>query len=178
MTNNFLFRQAEPKVFIIILHWKRQTEIVECLQSVFDQNYTNFEVIVVNNEVESDTIWSIKNKFKTIHLINNGCNLGFAKGNNVGIRYAIDRGAEFVWLLNNDTIVEKDCLSKLIVAAQEDNLVGMLSPIIYYYDDPNKWQFAGSKIDINNVSIIYPNENCNNLEMYQKGENICLWGTA
>lgn len=76
-------------------------------------------------------------------IIQTGANLGYAGGNNVGIRYAIQRGAEYIWLLNNDTIVDRDSLTEMIRLAESSEQVGMVGSKLLYYDRPNIIQAAG-----------------------------------
>jgi GT2 family glycosyltransferase len=73
-------------------------------------------------------------------------NLGFAGGNNLGIRYALDRGATYVWLLNNDTEVDGHALSALVSAAQSDPTVGMWGSKVYYFNRPNVIWYVGGEI--------------------------------
>jgi len=80
-------------------------------------------------------------------LIQTGANLGFAGGNNVGIRYTLAKGdCDYVLLLNNDTVMDKNFLIKLVSIAEKDTKIGIVSPKIYYYDDPKRVEYAGAKI--------------------------------
>jgi len=78
-----------------------------------------------------------------ITLIQTGANLGFAGGNNVGIRYALAQGAEYVWLLNNDTVVDYDALAKLVERASVDKAVGIVGSTLRFYGDPDRLQALG-----------------------------------
>lgn len=134
-------------VAIIILNWNGKEDTLECLESVFRLDYPNFEVIVVDNGSSDGSVEAVRDAYPQATLIENGANLGFSGGNNVGIRYALERGAEYVWLLNNDTTVEPDSLRSLVACAEAHPKVGMLSPVIYYYDEPEAVWFAGGVID-------------------------------
>lgn len=107
-----------PKVFIIIVNWNGLKDTLECLQSVFKQDYPNFEVIMVDNGSKDNSVQVIRNAYPQIILIENKENLGYTGGNNVGMHYAVNSGSDYVWLLNNDTVVEPDTLSKLVAAAK------------------------------------------------------------
>jgi len=137
----------QPGVSIIILNWNGIKDTIVCLESVYKLDYPNFEVIVVDNGSTDNSVKLIRNSFPKVSLIENIVNLGYAGGNNVGMRYAIDAGAKYVWLLNNDTVVAPDSLSELIRAAKQSDRCGLLSPVIYYYDEPQKIQFNGSFLD-------------------------------
>lgn len=103
-----------PKVYVIILNWNGLEDTLECLGSVFQMDYQNFEVLVVDNGSKDNSINFIKTKYPQVVLIENKENLGYTGGNNIGMRYALNNGADYVWLVNNDTVVMVDTLSKLI----------------------------------------------------------------
>ena len=88
----------------------------------------------------------------------------------------MEKGADYVWLLNNDTVVNNDVLS-ILVAASESPEVGVLSPLIYYYDFPDKLQFCGSVIDWKNHQITHI-EQLQLLMEIEKNKDLSLWGTA
>jgi GT2 family glycosyltransferase len=170
--------EAEPKVFIIILHWNRLHDILECLTSVFELDYHNYEVVVVDNASQENSAHVILGKFPTVHFIRNTENLGFAGGNNVGMQYAMDHGAGYIWLLNNDAIATADSLRNMIELAQSRKEIGLVSPIIYYLNDADKPQWAGNYVDWRTLSIIGPEDNSNVEREFQGGNHVCLWGTA
>ena len=168
-----------PKVFVVILNWNGLKDTVECLESVFKLDYPKFKVLVVDNGSRDDSVQLIRGKYKDVTLIENTENLGFAGGNNVGIRYALDNSAEYVWLLNNDTAVATDSLSKLVVTAESSPGIALVSPVIYYFDDPKQIQFAGSNVKWKDLSFIYPDLSSETIRPdFQVGKNVTLWGTA
>jgi GT2 family glycosyltransferase len=165
-----------PKVFIIILNWNGLKDTLECLESVFKLDYPNFEVIVVDNGSTDNSAEIIQKIYPKVILIKNKENLGYTGGNNIGMRYAMDHSTDYMWLLNNDTIVELDTLTKLVNTAESCPEIGLVSPVIYYYDEPDNVQFYGSYIDwkdhtTGNVSQeLWLNENIKRA--------LWLWGTA
>jgi len=138
-----------PKVSIIILNWNGLEDTVECLESIQKITYLNYHVIVVDNGSEGDDVEVLREKFGDyIHIIENDRNYGFAEGNNVGMRYALDNlGPDFFLLLNNDTVVAPDFLGELMEVALSDKRIGILGSKIYYYDEPEKVWFAGGNIN-------------------------------
>lgn len=133
------------KVFIIILNYNGRDTIKKCLDSVFYSDYQNFEVVVVDNDSKDGSFELAKGIFPKFHFIKNDRNVGFSKGNNVGIRFALEKMADYIFLLNNDAVMEKDTLSGLVKAAEkEKGKAGIFSPLIYNRE--NKIWFAGGRI--------------------------------
>ncbi|QVL57583.1 MAG: glycosyltransferase family 2 protein [Simkaniaceae bacterium] len=96
-------------IYVIILNWNGKEDTLHCLKSL-SAVATPHEVVVVDNGSTDDSIKAISKAFPKHHLIATGKNLGYAEGNNVGIRYALEKGAASLLILNNDTIVTKDFL--------------------------------------------------------------------
>lgn len=136
-------------VYIIILNWNQYWLTAECVRSLTNLHYPNYHIVVVDNGSSDDTVKKLFDEFGTqIDLLPNGENIGFSGGNNVGIRFALQQGADYVMLLNNDTVVEDIyLLDKLVSVSETSSLVGMLSPSIFYYDSPNQVWYAGSELN-------------------------------
>jgi len=137
-----------PKVFIIILHYGSTKDTEECLKSLEKLDYDNHKIIVVDNDPKNN--FQFPNSNFQIKYIKNKENLGFAGGNNIGIKYALEKKADYILLLNNDTIVDPSFLKKLIEAGESDKKIGILGPVIYKYSSTNPGQeihFAGGKIN-------------------------------
>jgi len=117
------------KVFVIILNWNQADLTLECLESVSKLDTLGYQlnVVVIDNGSTDDSLKKLS-KFKTIH---NSTNLGFAAGNNVGIKYALAQGTDYIMILNNDTIVHPNLVSNLLNSAK-DSKVGAISPMIYF----------------------------------------------
>lgn len=163
-------------VYIIILNWNGLKDTLECLESVNKINYSNFNVVVVDNGSTDSSVEVIKQRFPEITLIENKENLGFAEGSNIGIRYALSQKADYFWLLNNDTVVEKNCLLELVNKLESESNAALASPIIKYYSNPERIQFCGSYFDFKKFSI----KEFKNIEdiLLNINKPLCLWGTA
>ena len=172
-----------PHVSIIIINWNGWKDTIECLESVYQIEYPNFDVIVVDNnslddsldqirayssgelKVDSDFFdYNAENKplyiteymegetpsdIKNLDLIilKNKRNYGFPRGNNVGIKFALENlDPDFILLLNNDTIVHPYFLTELVQEGHLNELVGILGPKIYYYDKKDVIWSAGCRI--------------------------------
>ncbi|KPJ69771.1 hypothetical protein AMJ44_02350 [candidate division WOR-1 bacterium DG_54_3] len=136
-----------PKVAIIILNWNGYSDTAECLKSLKKIDYPNYEIVIVDNGSKDGSPDRLKREFPYITLLKNPDNLGFAEGCNVGMRYALERGVDYILLLNNDTVVEQQFLTRMVEAAERDSNTGILCPKIYYYDKPNVIWTAGGKIN-------------------------------
>lgn len=136
-----------PKVSIIVLNWNGLDDTIECLESLKKIAYPNYEVIVVDNGSKGNDAQVLKEKFSDyIHLIQNEKNYGCTGGNNIGIRYALDKGSpDYILILNNDMVVAPDFLTQMIEVADGDTSIGIVGPKVYYYDFPDIIHSAGMK---------------------------------
>lgn len=102
----------------------------------------------MDNGSTDGTADNVRKSFPWVEVIRNGRNLGFSGGNNVGIREALARGAQFVILLNNDTVVDGEFARELLHAAERDKWIGMVTSKIYFYDPPEEIWFAGGNFSV------------------------------
>jgi GT2 family glycosyltransferase len=109
--------------------------------------YPAFKLIVVDNGSTDGSQAAVRDGYPGATLIENGKNLGFGEGNNVGIRYALEHGAGWILLLNNDVVVAPDMLSALMNVAEPDPSIGILAPKIYFHDLPDTIWYAGGKVN-------------------------------
>ena len=136
-----------PHVVVIVLNWNGKDDTLACLESLSQVTYPNFETIVVDNGSTDGSAEAILAHFPQVTLIENGENLGFAGGNNVGLRHARQRGADYALLLNNDVKVAPDFLTHLVQVINADPSIGVVGPMIYYHDSPDTIWTAGGRID-------------------------------
>ena len=125
-----------PKIGIILVNWNGLADSLECLASLQKVSYPNYQIILVDNGSVDASTTRIPELYPDILFIPTGKNLGWAGGNNVGIQEAQKHNCEYLFLLNNDTVVEPDCLNKLVQAAHELG-PSLLHPALYYYDEPH-----------------------------------------
>lgn len=107
-------------VYIIILNWNGWQDTVECVVSCLNLRHDNCRILIVDNGSTDGSETFLRKRFPDTELIQTGENRGFAGGNNIGISHAMANGADYVWLLNNDTIVDPDSLSELIRVAKKN----------------------------------------------------------
>lgn len=137
----------EKKVYIIVLNWNGKEDTLDCLESLSATDYDNYIAVVVDNGSNDGSVDAVREKFGEVKILETGKNLGFAGGNNFGIAYAVEQGADYVFLLNNDTTVHPAYLKELVAAAETDPLIGAAGSKIYYYSEPERIWFAGGKIN-------------------------------
>ncbi len=144
-----------PKVNIIILHFRNFSILSECLQSSQKISYPDYDITVVNNGSSLPLNIAPRNEIteSSLQTINTQENLGYARGNNIGIRDALKRGAEYILLLNDDTVVSPDFLSILLETAERSTDIGIVGPTIYYFVEPQKIWFAGARFDPDSCMI-------------------------
>jgi GT2 family glycosyltransferase len=129
-------------VHVIILNWNGAGVIGPCLDSLRKVEDPPLEIIVVDNGSTDSSPQLVRDSYPEVRLIENGRNLLFAAGNNVGIEAALEEGAETILLLNNDTEVDPAFASEML-GAFDDERVGIAGPRIYYYDDPSRIWYGG-----------------------------------
>lgn len=135
------------KISIVVLNYNNYQDTLECLSSLSGLDYENYEVIVVDNASNDDSYLRLKSEFPEHVLLKSPYNLGFAGGNNIGIMQALSNGADYILLLNNDTVIgDKKLLHKLISFAGNKSNIGLISPLVLYYNTEKIW-FAGGKIN-------------------------------
>ena len=135
-----------PKVFIIVLNFNGEDKVLNCLTSIFQSDYENFEVVLVDNNSTDGSFEKAKLQYSRVHFIRSAVNVGFAKGNNIGIRWALEKFADHIFILNNDTVIERDTLSVLVAAMKKIGNTAIISPLIMEANKKDIW-FAGGTID-------------------------------
>ena len=136
-----------PLVYVIILSWKQRDYTLACLASLSQLEYSRHRIVVVDNGSADGSPVLIEERFPKVILIRNERNLGFCEGNNMGIRHALQHGADYVLLLNSDTEVDPRFLTILVETAEADERIGMAGPMVCYYDDPQRIWSAGGLIE-------------------------------
>jgi len=137
-----------PLVSIVILNWDGKEDTIELLNSLRKTTYKNYEVIVVDQGSRDGSVNAIRNKFGGVKIIQNKENVGFAAGNNIGIKNG--RG-DYFFLMNNDMVVHKDWLSELVKVAESNKEFGIVGSMILFYDKPDTIDRLGS-IESNRIT--------------------------
>jgi GT2 family glycosyltransferase len=137
-----------PKVSIILLNYNSFVDTNDCLDSLAKCTYANFDVWIVDNASSDDSIQKLQNNYSQHHYIHSKENKGFSGGCNVGSKAALENGAEYLLMLNNDTEVDPDLLSHLVDVAEAKENVGLVGGKSYFYSDKNVFWDAGGIINL------------------------------
>lgn len=134
-----------PKVNIVILNWNGLDDTINCLDSLKKLDYSNYQVVVIDNGSENNEGAKLKKQFPDVHVVQNKDNKGYTGGCNQGIEYGQKTKSDYILLLNNDVVVTKDFLKPMVNFYESSEDAGMISPVILYTDKTNVW-FAGAKV--------------------------------
>ena len=136
-----------PRLSIVIVNWNLKEETCACISSILEAGATPQQIILVDNASEDGSVPMIRKMFGAeLKILEMEKNLGFAGGNNAGIRDALGGETEWVLLLNNDTVIARDMLTCLHQAAQKHPEYGILAPLIFYYDLPDVIWYLGHRL--------------------------------
>ncbi len=137
-------KASTPQVVTLLLNWNNWPDTLRCLRSVLASGFDGNSVLVVDNGSEDDSLARIEPKLQPPHqVLRNPTNFGFARGCNVGIRWALEQGADYVWLLNNDTCVPSEALRILVECAERDPQIGAVGGVLCDMDAPDRVQEWG-----------------------------------
>lgn len=136
-----------PSVYVIVLNWNGKHHLADCLGSLVEIDYPNATILLVDNgSIDGSTAY-VQKMFPTVQILKNKTNLHFAKGNNVGIRHALEHGADYVVLVNNDTRVEPDFLSYLVKRGEECEDIGVLGGTVLMFSNPEVVNSTGVNLN-------------------------------
>ena len=140
---------SPPSIAIIVLTWNGRDLTLDCLRSLEGVTTPNLRTILVDNASQDGTAEAVRRRYHDrVTVIENAENLGFAAGNNVGIQHALAVGADFILLLNNDTVVAENFVDHLLAPMLDAPAVGITAPKIYYAEPEKQIWFAGGEISM------------------------------
>jgi len=139
--------RTSPSVWVLVLtHGGAEEITASCIESLLAQDYDRLTVLLVDNASYDGSGARLRDRYPSIRYLNTGGNFGYTGGNNRGAAYAMANGAEYLVVLNNDTVVEPGCMSTLARSAAGVERLGAIAPKILYYDDPSRIWYAGGDI--------------------------------
>ena len=169
---------SAPKVFTVLVNWNGAADTLECMASLDRMDYPGHETIVIDNGSTDDSVPLIRRSFPHCQLIERKRNTGFAAAANAGMRAAMEDDADYAWLLNNDTVVEADTLKHLVGTAEKDPRIGLISPVLLHYAEPDKVQFRGSRVEWKRYEIRMAQSKGQRDRLDRRAYTPVLWGTA
>ena len=134
-----------PIIYVIILNWNGWEDSIRCIRSLDSVSYP-IHYLLIDNGSTNDSIPKLRAEFPDLDLIEISENLGFSGGNNVGIRYALQREADYILLLNNDTIVDSNFIQPMLQELEKNESVAAVNPKIYFLHDKNRLWAAGGNV--------------------------------
>jgi GT2 family glycosyltransferase len=147
--------QSAPRVWAIVLTAGGEDITAACLDSLLAQDYPALTVLLVDNASPDGSGARLRDRYASIAYLNTGANLGFPGGNNRGMELAIAQGAEYVMVVNNDTVADPRCVSLLVAAAVSQAKVGAVSPKILHFSEPDRIWFGGGDFSMKRAMGIH-----------------------
>lgn len=144
---------SQPFIISVILNTNRRDDTLACLDSLLKNSYGNHKAIVLDNNSTDGSVEAIEAAYPEVEIIQLTENLGYAGNNNVGIEAAMAQDADWVFVLNEDTILAPDCLDHLVRVGERDHQIGIVGPMVYHHDEPDVIQSAGGKLGHNWESL-------------------------
>ena len=143
------------KLYIITINYNSSIHTIELIDNLSNSSFKNFEVVIVDNNsniIEKEKLKVIK---KQAHIIYSENNLGFSGGNNLGIKYALDNNADYVMILNNDTIIDSKCLKNMMEYIVSTDCDAICPLILNYYNRDIINYAGGELVDYKGAIKIY-----------------------
>lgn len=138
---------APPSVGVVVLSWNGREDTLGALESLREVTYRPLAVVVVDNGSDDGTFEAVRAEHPEVDLVRSESNLGYAEGNNLGIRRALDLGSDYVLVLNNDVVVDPGFVTALVLEAERRPEAAALSSKVLYLDPPDLIWFAGATFD-------------------------------
>jgi GT2 family glycosyltransferase len=139
-------KPKDPLVTVVVLNWNLPAETMACVSSLLAGDYQHQRILVVDNGSTDDSVLQLRHCFgDRVTIVETGTNLYYAGGNNVGIEWALAAGADYILILNNDTVVAPDMVSRLVRTASDHPEAGILAPMICFGHDRSRIWALGSR---------------------------------
>ncbi len=147
---------GKPKVSVVLVNLNQEALTRACIRSLQAVTYPNIEIILVDNGSTDGSGRNLAGEFPSVRFLCSDVNLGFAEGSNFGIRFSLEHQAEYVMLLNNDTVVDPGIVEPLVDAAVRDHSIGVQSGKIYFLLQRNTIWYAGGTLRIHRAAGLHP----------------------
>ena len=128
---------------IVLTHGGAEEITAACFDSLLTQDYRSLTILLVDNASYDGSGARLRDRYPDVEYLNTGGNFGYTGGNNRGMQYAMARGADYLLVMNNDTILEPRCVATLMESVPSAERLGALAPKILFYEDPSRIWYAG-----------------------------------
>jgi GT2 family glycosyltransferase len=135
--------EGHPRVAVAILNYNGFEHTAECLESLAKSIYRPFSLAVIDNASTDDSVRRLKRILRDDELIELPMNGGYSYGNNIAIERAFSAGAQYVFIINNDIVIDQNCIKDLVLAASSDKTIGIIGPKVMVYSKPDIIDNAG-----------------------------------
>lgn len=139
---------TDPKICILVLNWNGAGDTIECVTSLKKVTYGNAVPVVIDNGSSDNSVALISEAHSDIRILELESNFLYGGGNNAGLKWAEDHDFDFVVFINNDTTVDPDFLEPLIAEFNSTKKVGMVAPLMCYYDTPDLIWYGGGYVNL------------------------------
>lgn len=135
------------RVVTVVLNTNRRDDTLDCLESLNRQTFARENhIIVLDNRSSDGSVPAIRQAFPSAEILSIECDRGYAGNNNVGIRKALTYSPEWIFVLNEDTVLEPRCLERLVGVGSADGRIGIVGPLVLHHDEPTVIQSAGGRL--------------------------------
>lgn len=160
-------------VAVLLLNWNTAEYTLNCIESLFDGTIKPDLIMVIDNMSKDRSVNNIENRFTTVKLIKNDRNYGFAEGNNIGLRILLKEKPNYIWILNNDTIVDKHCLEYLLNEFENnDGISAVTGKIMYPPPNDRKIWYAGANFNFWTLKVKHRGALKYDFGQYDKAEDV------
>jgi GT2 family glycosyltransferase len=149
-------------IYAIVVNWNNYSDTQECLESIRRSSHPIAQIVLVDNASSDGLIEQLQGDYAEdamVHIIQNKANYGFARGVNVGIRYALARGAGFVFLLNNDAVIDRRCIQVLVSSLETNVTAGIAGPRVFYHAEPDRIWHGSGYFSLIKTGVVNPEKN-------------------
>ncbi len=163
------------KIYAVVLNWNNYLDSRECIEFLRKSSFPFARIILVDNGSKDGSIEQLQKEYSkddTVYIIKNKANYGFARGMNIGIQYALEHGAEMVFLINNDAVVDIRCIEKLCIAMETCSNVKIVGPSIFYYTDPERIWHGGGYFSLVKTGVVVPEKDKFANKCYEKNRQV------
>lgn len=146
---------SQPLLYVIVINWNGREHLKECFETLLASTYKNLRFVLLDNGSSDDSVDFVQTTFaadERVEILECGENLGWSGGNNVGMQHAMDKGADYVLLLNNDTTIDSHALEHMVAMCEANESIGALSAKLLLYDSPEILNSVGLEATANGSS--------------------------